>query len=431
VTQTPAEVTALNCALELLSQRAQSYETGVQTTVCWKTGTGWVNLLTKLDFVRKGEALPAAFAHEYREIVIVRRLLSDGEVAELVKHLVSENLLETGHRIGSLTVQVRFPIGGRTRWSHSEWSQWPTDVFMLEPPSGQSSAPDGPLIALDAPYYPSFDQVLSDFFAIRVQGYLNYFRGQVVVVLPDFRARISRLTIALAHLRADIECGTLQPTDLVVKVYAEGQIGRLVQETIYPKTRFVRLDLKDKPSFACVAVVCKATGETLHEKIFKEGVSWREPDVIVEAVEPEIEHLLLTGESETVELREKLDKSRPQRLAKTAAAFANSKGGTIVYGVDDDHHVVGCEIQGLSDTITNIIRSHCDPPPAFSTKVVNHEGKQLLLVEISESASGVHTVKDLGPFIRANGTNRSPTSHELALLYEKRQITGLGVRGLY
>jgi ATP-dependent DNA helicase RecG len=193
----------------------------------------------------------------------------------------------------------------------------------------------------------------------------------------------------------------------------------------------VQLDLSDKPSFACVALVCEATGETLHEKIFREGVSWREPDVVVEAVEPEIEQLLLTGESETVELREKLDKGRPERLAKTAAAFANTKGGTIVFGVDDDHHVVGCQTQGMADTITNILRSYCDPPPAFTTRVVNHENKELLLVQIVESASAVHTVKDLGPFIRANGTNRSPNSHELALLWQRRNVTGMGLSRLF
>jgi hypothetical protein len=428
---TPAELTVLDRVLELLSQRAQSYETGVQTTVCWKTSSGWLNLLTRLDFVRKGEEPATVVAHEYREILIIRRLLSHAEIAALIKRLVLENLLETGHLTGDLMIQARFSIGGRTRWSHSEWSRWPSDVFTLEPPSGQSWPPDDSLIAADAPYYPSLNQVLSDFFAIRVQGYSQYFRGQVVIVLSDFRARISKLTVALAHLRADIECGMIPASDLVVKVFAEGQIGRLVQETIRPKEPFVQLDLSDKPSFACVALVCEATGETLQEKIFREGVSWREPDVVVEPLEPEIEQLLLTGESETVEFRVQLDKGKPQRLAKTAAAFANTKGGTLVFGVDDDHHVVGCEIQGMADTITNILRSYCDPPPAFATRVVKHEGKELLLVEIAESASAVHTVKDLGPFIRANGTCRSPTSHELALLSQRRNVSGMGLSRLF
>ena len=51
--------------------------------------------------------------------------------------------------------------------------------------------------------------------------------------------------------------------------------------------------------------------------------------------------MILTGESETLEFKEKLDKGKPERLAKTAVAFANTKGGTIVFGIDDDHHVSG------------------------------------------------------------------------------------------
>ncbi len=51
---------------------------------------------------------------------------------------------------------------------------------------------------------------------------------------------------------------------------------------------------------------------------------------------------------------------------------------------------------------------------------MNHENKELLVVEVPESLSVVHTVKDLGPFIRANGTNRAPTSHELKLLFQRR-----------
>ena len=95
----------------------------MQTTVCWKTNNGWVNLLTKIEFVRNGKEPPAVFAHDYPEIVIVRRLLSPEEIAVLVRRLVDENLLGTDHRSGDVPVQSRFTIGGRTRWSHSEWSQ--------------------------------------------------------------------------------------------------------------------------------------------------------------------------------------------------------------------------------------------------------------------------------------------------------------------
>jgi len=45
------------------------------------------------------------------------------------------------------------------------------------------------------------------------------------------------------------------------------------------------------------------TGDVLDEKVFREGVSWREPNVVVEPLAPEIEQLLLTGEGETVEFK--------------------------------------------------------------------------------------------------------------------------------
>src|SRR5260370_26134738 len=165
-----------------------------------------------------------------------------------------------------------------------------------------------------------------------------------------------------------------------------------------------------------MALICASTGDVLDEKVFREGVSWREPNVVVvEPLVPEIEQLLLTGEGETVEFKEKLD-TNSRRLAKTATAFANTNGGTIVFGVDDDQRVVGCEIRGMAETITNILRNHCDPPPSFMMKIVKYDNKELLLVQVAQSSAMVHVVKELGPFIRANKSNRSPTSHELELL---------------
>jgi hypothetical protein len=88
MTPSAAELAVFDGAMSLLSQRSESYGTGVQTSVCWKTSSGWVNLLTKLEFIRKGEHAPKVLGHRYREIAILRRLLSPSEVAALVKRVV-------------------------------------------------------------------------------------------------------------------------------------------------------------------------------------------------------------------------------------------------------------------------------------------------------------------------------------------------------
>ena len=84
-------------------------------------------------------------------------------------------------------------------------------------------------------------------------------------------------------------------------------------------------------------------------------------------------------------------------------------------GTDDDHHVVGCQSMGLADTVTNILHSHCDPPPSITIEAVPYQDKELFLIRVAQSHDAVHAVKELGPFIRANATKRAPTSRELWL----------------
>lgn len=416
-----SEQATLDTILDLYAKREPSYHTGVQTTVFGRLASGWQNWLTKLDFVRNGSVAPEPLRYEYPDAVVVRRLLSSEDTSNWLKQLVADDLLGTNHGCDSLKIEGRFQTGGKTWRAHSEWSQWPADCFIRELVNGNQNFPgDMPLVALDSPYYPSLDHVLAEFFGIRSQSWSNYFRGQVVVVLPDFRARISKFTIALNCLRADVECLAGNNHDFVLKVFAENSTGRLVQKTVRIEKPSVEIDLVDNPTLASGVLMCTRTGDVLDARTFQASTSWREPGVLVESPQKEIEQILLNGESETLEFKERLDKGRPERMAKTVTAFANTRGGTIVFGVNDDNQIVGCSVQGMADTITNIIRSYCDPPPEFHTRVVRHEGKDLLLVEVAESASSVHTLKDAGPVIRANGTNRAPTSYELEVLFRRR-----------
>jgi hypothetical protein len=71
---TTAEAT-LARVVELIERRADTYESCVQTTVCWRSDSGWRNSVTKIEFTRKGEKSPAELSYEYPSIHIVRRFL--------------------------------------------------------------------------------------------------------------------------------------------------------------------------------------------------------------------------------------------------------------------------------------------------------------------------------------------------------------------
>lgn len=422
---TEQEKATLSRMLQIIAERgSQFYEIGVQTSVISRGPSGWRNLLTKLDFVCKGMPRPDDLRYEYPEAAIIRRLLSHVEVAAVLEKLSNEDVLETGTPYGGVPFQPRLPAGQKSWWSTREWTDWPSDIFNIELQVGVGQPSYDPLVAADFPYYPRLEHVLWQVFGLRNSNWLNYFRGLVVVVLPDFRVRISKLTIALGYMKVDFESVFLRPEELVAQVYVENSARLLAQKTVNPDKFSLEVDLDDRPTFASVALVSKRTGEMLHIKSFEEGRGWQDPDVICETSQQEIEQMLLVGESETLEFKERIEKGTHSKLAKTAVAFANTKGGTIVIGVDNDHQVVGCETKGLGDMVTNVLRSHCDPPPTIETEVVQYLDKPVFLVKVSQSRDRVHTLKDRGPFIRANGTNRAPTADELARLCS-RNAAGL------
>lgn len=73
---------------------------------------------------------------------------------------------------------------------------------------------------------------------------------------------------------------------------------------------------------------------------------------------------LLSGESVQIEYKEDVP-SKSEKYMKTVVAFANGRGGRIVFGVDDKTiEVVGMDqdrIFQTIDAITNAISDSCEP----------------------------------------------------------------------
>ena len=72
---TTVDHTILERVLELISRRTDTYQTGVQTTVSWSSDSGWLNSITKIEFIRKCEKPPAELTNKYQNVQIVRRVL--------------------------------------------------------------------------------------------------------------------------------------------------------------------------------------------------------------------------------------------------------------------------------------------------------------------------------------------------------------------
>lgn len=141
---------------------------------------------------------------------------------------------------------------------------------------------------------------------------------------------------------------------------------------------------------------------------------------------------LLLGESVNVEYKEAVPE-KSIKYMKTVVAFANGKGGTLVFGIEDGTmKVVGIDKEELfttMDAITNAILDSCEPMIVPNIYVRNIEDKYVLFVEIEAGKQTPYYIKSLGiekgSFIRIGGTTR------LAELYYVKDLILRGTNKFY
>ena len=106
------------------------------------------------------------------------------------------------------------------------------------------------------------------------------------------------------------------------------------------------------------------------------------------------------------------DKS--EKYMKTVVAFANGRGGKIVFGIDDKTlDIVGMDVDNIyktMDAITNAISDACEPAIRPEVALQTVKDKTVIVVEILPGAQRPYYIKSLGmvdgTYVRVAGTTR-------------------------
>lgn len=132
------------------------------------------------------------------------------------------------------------------------------------------------------------------------------------------------------------------------------------------------------------------------------------------------------GESKTLELKRELPSS--EQIARTILAFANTSGGKLVIGVDDQRQIIGIvtdDIFALQDKITSMIFDSCYPNILPEIYTINHEGKLLLVIEVFRGNLLPYYLKkdgkNNGTYIRIGATNRKASLENIIDLERQRR----------
>jgi predicted HTH transcriptional regulator len=107
----------------------------------------------------------------------------------------------------------------------------------------------------------------------------------------------------------------------------------------------------------------------------------------------EVLDLIEAGENLRCEFKRKFTSS--EKIAREMIAFANTKGGVILFGVDDNKEIIGVESEkSEAELIKEVGLNYCEPPLDFNIGYMDINGKELVIVEIPESDKKPHRIKD-------------------------------------
>lgn len=95
------------------------------------------------------------------------------------------------------------------------------------------------------------------------------------------------------------------------------------------------------------------------------------------------------AETSNIDYKVALEERKPKSWLKSVSAFANSKGGIILFGVDDStHELKGLDnIQQVAEKITEIINARILPLPRYEINSFTENGKDFLELKIGDGPS--------------------------------------------
>lgn len=103
----------------------------------------------------------------------------------------------------------------------------------------------------------------------------------------------------------------------------------------------------------------------------------------------------LAGKGESLKLEFKKKAAHPEKIVKEVVAFANTDGGWLLLGVDDNGTLSGLKFpEEEQDALSHAIRKFCRPHIKFSTYTIPlNQKKSVVAFEIPPSNRKPHKVK--------------------------------------
>ncbi len=374
-------------------------------------------------FFNEKDRIPDKVRLVYKDFILDRQIIDATEGKKTIDKLLTENKI-TLYEFGEFELEANeifTPYGDYLSaykpygfaYNKFEWPRrWIGYNIKISP---TTSFNNSEIVSVQNPLYPSARYAIANF----MNG--NYSDTppipRIEIIIPDYRARIRKACMLDQKVKFEVEERYTTESNIKFKYFmqtsseiksGEAQINENAASVEYP----------ENVTFLMTVILDVSKNEVIDSKYMYPFTQELWQERTDQSYKSLINNALSGKENKNLELKEKLN----NKVYKTATAFANTGGGTIIIGITDkSREIVGC--LDSEDTITQSIASNTEPPVEFTIKDITYTEKHLKVIEIPEGANKPYIAKQNGIFIRRNGISEQITRVELDDIIQKRRTS--------
>ena len=308
------------------------------------------------------------------------------------------------------------------------WSRWECQNYTSVEPSLNQPLQHGPVLGFGLPPYLGPTQALQDWiFDFRPESADSQvpYQGQLVVFLPDLRARIVNALWTPGKLRVEV---ALNCADGTVELQV-AQAGSTNPYQVCPaKSGVLDLSIPDDVRGLQIYLVHDSGDCIAHIQLRSLYDSFGEIGSELSATS-QAEMDFGRGEKEQVEFKPFVSRpgEKEAEIIETVIAFANTAGGRLYIGVRDrDLRPMGevelrkafgkeapVALREQADRVRWLITNKIVPIPTFSVQEIHPSGEPVVLVKIERGLGTLYGTRENQFFVRKDSRNFKPTAEEL------------------
>ena len=127
------------------------------------------------------------------------------------------------------------------------------------------------------------------------------------------------------------------------------------------------------------------------------------------------------GEGLRVEFKQRF--STHEKISKELIAFANTRGGYLIFGVDDDKSIYGVDSEkSVTELAVESAEKFSEPPIEYKISYHEIENRELVVIEVFESRNKPHRLQDYNTSLDPNTAEVYVRVNDKSILASKEMI---------